>query len=126
MMLPSVLAKQQLFQKEFGERTAAYRSARAYVLSSFSATQAAAESGGAGLEHKADVRVATTHATRVAADVVSWCYRLGGGDALRDGHPLQRCMRDIFAGTQHIFVDDSTYVNGARVWLDQVDGFIFL
>ncbi|MDZ7675996.1 MAG: acyl-CoA dehydrogenase family protein [Acidimicrobiales bacterium] len=121
-----VLARQQLFRKEFGERTAAYRAARAYALSAFGAIQTAAEHGSVELAHKADVRVATTHATRVAADVVSWCYRLGGGDALRDGHPLQRCMRDIYAGTQHIFVDDSTYVNGATVWLDQVEGFIFL
>ncbi|MDE0805438.1 MAG: hypothetical protein OSA99_19230 [Acidimicrobiales bacterium] len=67
-----------------------------------------------------------THATRVAADVISRCYRLGGGDALRDGHPLQRCMRDILAGTQHIFVDDSTYVTASQVWLDRAAGFVFL
>lgn len=122
-----VLAAQQLFQKEFGERTAQFRSARAYVLSAFEAIQAAAEAdGSATLELKADVRVSTTHATRVAADVITWCYRLGGGDALRDGHPLQRCMRDILAGTQHIFVDDSTYVTASQVWLDRVEGFVFL
>lgn len=122
-----VLAAQQLFQKEFGERTASFRSARAYVLSAFDAIQRAAESeDSATLELKADVRVSTTHATRVAADVVQWCYRMGGGDALRDGHPLQRCMRDILAGTQHIFVDDSTYVTASQVWLDRVEGFVFL
>lgn len=121
-----VLARQQLFQKEFGEHMAASRASRAYVLSAFGAIQAAGESGAVTLEHKADVRVATTWATRAAADVVAWCYRLGGADALRDGHPLQRCLRDISAGTQHIFVDDSSYVNGAKVWLDQVEGFIFL
>ncbi|WP_436795468.1 acyl-CoA dehydrogenase family protein [Actinospongicola halichondriae] len=122
-----VLAAQQLFQKEFGEQTAQFRSARAYVLEAFGAIQAAAETdGSATLELKADVRVSTTHATRVAADVILWCYRLGGGDALRDGHPLQRCMRDILAGTQHIFVDDSTYVTASQVWLDRVEGFVFL
>lgn len=121
-----VLARQQLFQKEFGEHRARLRSARAYVMESFAAIQSAAEAGSATLEHKADVRVSTTHCTRVAADVVTWSYRHGGGDALRDGHPLQRCMRDIHAGTQHIFVDDSTYVTGAQVWLDQVEGFVFL
>ena len=122
-----VLAAQQLFQKEFGEQQAAFRSARAYVLSAFSAIQSAAESeGSATLELKADVRVSTTYATRVAADVIAWCYRMGGGDALRDGHPLQRCQRDILAGTQHIFVDDSTYVTASQVWLDRVEGFVFL
>ena len=122
-----VLAAQQLFQKEFGERQAAFRSARAYVLSAFSAIQSAAESeGSATLELKADVRVSTTYATRVAADVIAWCYRMGGGDALRDGHPLQRCQRDILAGTQHVFVDDSTYVTASQVWLDRVEGFVFL
>ncbi len=122
-----VLAAQQLFQKEFGERTAMYKSVRAYVLDAFESIQAAAERDGtAGLDLKADVRVSTTYATRVAADVVNWCYRLGGGDALRDGHPLQRCQRDILAGTQHIFVDDSTYVTASQVWLDQAEGFVSL
>jgi alkylation response protein AidB-like acyl-CoA dehydrogenase len=121
-----VLARQQLFQKEFGERTASLRAVRAYVLESFRTIQDAAERGSTSLAHKADVRVSTTHATRTAAEVITWCYRQGGGDALRDGHPLQRCMRDILAGTQHIFVDDSTYVTGAQVWLDQVEGFVFL
>lgn len=122
-----VLAAQQLFQKEYGERQAQFRAAGAYVLSAFSAIQAAAErDGSAGLDLKADVRVSTTYATRVAAEVIGWCYRHGGGDALRDGHPLQRCQRDILAGTQHIFVDDSTYVTAAQVWLDQTEGFVSL
>ncbi len=122
-----VLAAQQVFQKELGERTAQFRAARAYVLDAFGAIQTAAEQHGtATLELKADVRVSTTHATRVAADVITWCYRLGGGDSLRDGHPLQRCMRDILAGTQHLFVDDSTYVTASQVWLDRVEGFVFL
>jgi alkylation response protein AidB-like acyl-CoA dehydrogenase len=122
----AVLARQQLFQKEYAEQRASFSAARAYVLDAFGAIQAAAEDGTAERSHKADVRVATTYATRIAADVVQWSYRLGGGDALRDGHPLQRCMRDIHAGTQHIFVDDSTYINASQVWLDVADGFVFL
>jgi len=122
----TVLARQQLFQKEYAEQRAAFAASRAYVVEAFGAIQEAAESGTAEMSHKADVRVATTYATRVAADVVQWSYRLGGADALRDGHPLQRCMRDIHAGTQHIFVDDSTYINASQVWLGVAEGFVFL
>lgn len=122
----AVLARQQLFQKEYAEQRAAFSASRAYVIEAFGAIQRAAENGTAERSHKADVRVSTTYATRVAADVVQWAYRLGGGDALRDGHPLQRCMRDIHAGTQHIFVDDSTYIAASQVWLDVAEGFVFL
>ena len=38
--------------------------------------------------------------TTVVADVCAFAYREGGGTALRSS-ALQRCLRDMYAGTQH-------------------------
>jgi hypothetical protein len=66
------------------------------------------------------LRLATTYAPRAAADVVRFAYTAGGTDALRPG-PLQRCFRDVHAGTQHIFVDGSTLTETARLLLAAPD-----
>ena len=54
------------------------------------------------------MRQATTYATRVAADAARFAYTWAGTAALRNGGVLQRCFRDIHAGTQHLYVDNNT------------------
>ena len=54
------------------------------------------------------MRQATTYATRIAADAARFAYTWAGTDALRNPSVLQRCFRDIHAGTQHIYVDNNT------------------
>ena len=57
------------------------------------------------------MRLALNHVTTAAAEICTFAYRTGGGVALRNGI-LQRCFRDMMAGTQHrIRVDQ----NAARV-----------
>jgi hypothetical protein len=48
------------------------------------------------------LRAVTVHVTHDGADIVRECYLLAGTTALRRG-PLERCFRDIHAGTQHFF-----------------------
>ena len=45
-------------------------------------------------------RLALNYATSAIAEVCAFAYHYGGGVALRDGI-LQRCFRDMHAGTQH-------------------------
>jgi alkylation response protein AidB-like acyl-CoA dehydrogenase len=65
----------------------------------------------------AAIRLVTTHVTEVAADVVTFAYRSGGGTALYNSSPLQRCFRDIHAATQHIAATDDAYEFAGRVRL---------
>ena len=75
-----------------------------------------ADGGGRGASRRAPrtlvqqqrMRQATTYATRVAADAARFAYTWAGTDALRNPSVLQRCFRDIHAGTQHIYVDNNT------------------
>ena len=63
------------------------------------------------------MRQATTYATRVAADAARFAYTWAGTGALRTADVLQRCFRDIHAGTQHIYVDNNTLTAYTQVML---------
>jgi alkylation response protein AidB-like acyl-CoA dehydrogenase len=111
----SPLADEQLFQYDFAMHDAAMRSARAYVLDVFGKAEAEALAGHApSLVLQQRMRQATTYATRVAADAARFAYTWAGTGALRGG-VLQRCFRDIHAGTQHIYVDNNTLTTYTQV-----------
>ncbi len=54
------------------------------------------------------MRQATTYATRIAADAARFAYTWAGSSGLRSPSVVQRCFRDIHAGTQHLYVDNNT------------------
>jgi alkylation response protein AidB-like acyl-CoA dehydrogenase len=100
---------QQLFQHEFAMHDAAMRAARSYVFDVFGQAEAAVLEGRECTNvDQQRMRQATTYATRVAADAARFAYTWAGTDALRSPSVLQRCFRDIHAGTQHIYVDNNT------------------
>lgn len=103
------IAQQQLFLHDFALHDAAVRAARAYVYESFADAEAVVVSGGmATNEQLQRTRQATTHATRVVADAARFAYTWAGSSGLRSPSVVQRCFRDISAGTQHLFVDNNT------------------
>jgi alkylation response protein AidB-like acyl-CoA dehydrogenase len=55
------------------------------------------------------LRLAATHATRTAAEVVASMYDLGGGSAIYQSSPLQRRFRDAHTATAHFQVNPATY-----------------
>lgn len=68
------------------------------------------------LRQVARVRALTRHAHEVVAEVISFAYKMGGGAALRGG-ALQRCFRDIHAGTQHVLVSSQIAEAAGKVML---------
>ena len=105
----SPVSGEQLFQHDFAMHDGALRAARAYVFDVFGAAEAEAVANGApSLVLQQRMRQATTYATRVAADAARFAYTWAGTSALRNGGTLQRCFRDIHAGTQHVYVDNNT------------------
>jgi alkylation response protein AidB-like acyl-CoA dehydrogenase len=115
----SPLRDQQKFRYEFAHQDAALRAARAFVYESFASVQDTLFAGDDPTPvQRARLRQSTTYVTHVAEQVVRFAYTTAGTDALRPG-ALQRCFRDIHAATQHLVVDDSTYVDATAVLLDQ-------
>jgi alkylation response protein AidB-like acyl-CoA dehydrogenase len=115
-----------VFQHEFTHHEAMYQAARAYLFQTFGEAQRILD-GEAPLpdELRHRFRQALTYVHRVGPEVVNWCYRWAGTDALRNPHALGRCVRDMNGATQHLFVDPMTYVDAApalmRAWQRDVD-----
>jgi alkylation response protein AidB-like acyl-CoA dehydrogenase len=115
------VATNERFLYELGQHDAMFRSARSYVFSVFMEAEAQLRSVTPLTPWQAAaLRQATTYATHVARDVVSFTYHWSGADGLRPG-VVQRLFRDTYASTQHIFVDDSTLTEAGRVLCADVE-----
>jgi alkylation response protein AidB-like acyl-CoA dehydrogenase len=89
------------FQEGYGDAEAKLRAARAFVYESWGDVQAALDRGEPMTKRQMTLtRLALNHVTTAVAEICAFAYRMGGGVALRDS-ALQRCLRDMFAGTQH-------------------------
>ncbi len=112
------IAQQQLFLHDFAMHDAAVRAARGYVFESFAAAEAVAVAGDPPTnEQQQRMRQATTYATRVVADASRFAYTWAGSSGLRSPSVVQRCFRDIHAGTQHLFVDNNTLTGYSQAML---------
>ena len=102
----TVLGEQPVFRRDFARNEAAYLAARDFTIRFYSETQDFLENGGELTPAmRARFRQNVIYVHEVAADVVRFCYTMGGSEALREPSDLGRCMRDMYAATQHIFVD---------------------
>jgi alkylation response protein AidB-like acyl-CoA dehydrogenase len=85
------LAERPATQAAVAEAEASLRSARAYLEEAIAdAWEAAEGEGRMGLERRALLRAAATHATRSSAEVVDRMYDAGGGTSIYRTSPLQR------------------------------------
>ena len=76
-------------------------------------------------EQRGLLRIAATHATAASASVIDRMYTVAGGAAVFNSSPLQRCLRDVHAMTQHFFVAPPTYEMIGKVMLGvEPDGFL--
>jgi alkylation response protein AidB-like acyl-CoA dehydrogenase len=114
------LAERSATHAAVSEAESALRGARAMFYETIDAAWAAARAGQpVSLELRNGLRLAATHATRTAADVVRSLYDLGGGAVIYDGSPLQRRFRDAFTATAHFQVNAASRELQGRVLLGQ-------
>jgi len=112
------LAARASAQLDVSRAEAMLRSARAFYYEAIDdAWQSAVEGGGIEVEHRRDIRLATTHATRACADAVDLMYNLAGGTSVYRRSPLQRIFRDVHVATQHMMVGPSTFELTGRLLL---------
>jgi len=104
----ATIGTEQLFQYELAQHDCALRAARALVYEAVADADAEARAQdvpGALLQPR--VRASATYATHVATDASRFAYHWAGSAGLRPGI-IQRCLRDMLAGSQHIYVDNNT------------------
>jgi len=111
---PQGVSEHPIFQLGFAHHEAAYQAARAFLVGVFTDAQHAIDGGTplTPLQHQR-FRQSCAYAHAVGSDVVNFCYRAGGAQALRNPSALGRCMRDLHGATQHVTVDPVTLAAAA-------------
>jgi alkylation response protein AidB-like acyl-CoA dehydrogenase len=105
------------FRQTFADAEAKYRAARAFVYSAWDAlSERFAKGERPTLEEIALIRLAMRHLHNVISDLSTFAHRAARGASLRPSQ-LQRCYRDIHAGTQHILLADEILQECGKVLL---------
>lgn len=98
----TLLQNQSTTQRLIGEGEAIWRSAQAFLQSSArSVWEGACKDRALTNEQRIRLRLACTHAIRMAAQVVDIAYNLCGSNAIFATNPIQRRFQDMHVITQH-------------------------
>ncbi|HWN16764.1 MAG TPA: acyl-CoA dehydrogenase family protein [Candidatus Dormibacteraeota bacterium] len=116
--MEALLRDQAMVQNDVGHAEADLRSGRAFLTEAVGGIWAGLTRGeGITLEHRANLRLATTHGIRLAVRVVDMVYNLAGATAVYDGNPIQRHFQDVHVISQHLQARLSHYELVGRHWL---------
>jgi alkylation response protein AidB-like acyl-CoA dehydrogenase len=114
----STMAEDGAVQLDLIKAETALRAARSLALEAIGTAWEHALAGNPmSTDDRLAVRLATFHAAEVGLRVVDTCFRIGGGGALYEHSPLQRCWRDLHAASHHLFFGDQSLQDIARVHL---------
>ena len=116
------IAHRASFQRNLSHHSAAWKAARLLVVTTFGDVEATMGSGGVLTPSlRADLRVAATYATETSRDIVQWAHLAAGTSAIREGSRIERAFRDMYTGTQHVFIGEKTYMDAAQIHLGLVE-----
>ena len=102
--MQGLLRDQPITQFAVGQAEAALRSGRAFLLQAAQELWEEATSHDSptlSLQGRTTLRLASTHAIRLAAKIVESLYTACGATVVFDGHLLQRLFQDMHVITQH-------------------------
>lgn len=113
------LAEEQSVQIAVARAEAGLRAARAYVYEVLHGVWDRTVAGDEmSMADRIAVRLATGQAMRAGIQAVDTAFRLAGGSALYETSPLQRCWRDINAGSHHGYFSEYHETMVGRALLD--------
>src|SRR5438552_6199 len=115
--MPSLLREQSMVQVSVGQCEAWLRSGRAFLMDAVRDIWDAATRGAVTLEQRANLRIATTHGIRLAAQIIDTAYNASGATAAYEDHLIQRHFQDIHVITQHLQGRLAHYEMVGRYWL---------
>jgi alkylation response protein AidB-like acyl-CoA dehydrogenase len=112
------LREQSMVQVQMGHAEAAVRSGRALLTEAVRELWDALNTTGAiTLDHRAALRIATTHAIRLAVEVIDAIYNAAGATATYESHIIQRHFQDIHVISQHMQSRLAHYELVGRYWM---------
>jgi alkylation response protein AidB-like acyl-CoA dehydrogenase len=101
--MTGLLRDQAISQSTVGQAEALISSGRAYLMETVvNIWDEAVRTGTSSMEKRVALRLAATHAIRVAAQAVEGIYTDCGGSAIFEGNLIQRHFQDIHVITQHL------------------------
>jgi alkylation response protein AidB-like acyl-CoA dehydrogenase len=116
--MPNLLRDTPLVQSDVGHAEAHLRSARALLTEAVRDIWTETTTAGAvTLERRAALRIATTHAIRLAVQVVDILYNAAGATAVYESHVIQRYFQDVHVISQHMQSRMAIYELVGRHWL---------
>jgi alkylation response protein AidB-like acyl-CoA dehydrogenase len=115
--MPNLLREQSMVQVAVGQCEAWLRSGRAFLMEAVRDIWEAATRNAVTLEHRATLRIATTHGIRLAAQIIDAVYNNAGATAAYDGNLIQRHFQDVHVITQHLQGRLAHYELVGRHWL---------
>src|SRR5207244_1013413 len=115
---PDTLRDRAVFHFQLADAVALVESARAWLYSSVEQAWNVATTGRpATREERGHLVLAAANATRSAATATDIAYTAAGGTANYLKSPLQRCLRDIHALTQHVATSPQQWERSGRLLL---------
>lgn len=109
------ISQRETVQAEVGRGRAALEASLATLCAAADAVYARTTKGEpVRLEDKLLLRRAATFAAHTSAEVVTSMHKAGGGGAIYNASPLGRHLRNAHVATQHIMVQEQTYVVAGR------------
>ena len=99
----NLLRDKPIVQREIGRAEAIWGSARAFLLEAAAAAwESACQVHALTVEERIRLRLASTHAIRMAASAVDIAYEVCGSDSIFEHKPIQRRFQDAHVITQQI------------------------
>ena len=115
----SSLRESQLFQSELAVLEARFRAARVLHLSTLREVWEQVAAGHPlTLEHRMNVRLASTHAINEGVDIVARAYRAAGSTAVLRNNPFEQRLRDAHSVSQQLQGRPTHYLTVGRHLLD--------
>jgi alkylation response protein AidB-like acyl-CoA dehydrogenase len=74
---------------------------------------------------RANAYAATVHAYESSLEATRFAFRAAGAGAVFRTNRLQRCLRDIETGSQHILASEEGWERIGRYWLGLEEPFLF-
>ena len=123
---PKPLAQRGAFQQGFARARTELLAARALVSECFGAVSLAHRSpAGLTASERANAYAATVHAYESALEATRFAFRAAGAGAVFRANRLQRCLRDIETGAQHILASEEGWERIGRYWLGLEEPVLF-
>jgi alkylation response protein AidB-like acyl-CoA dehydrogenase len=112
------LAQRGVFQAGLARAEARWRSARLLAREAFEALYSAQlATGSVSLAERARVAQAAVNAAEASAALAEFALRSAGSGAVFRSSAIQRCLRDIRTGMQHVAVSEEVWERVAAVRL---------